>query len=338
MRMRALNAPWEALLVVLAGELLTPSASFAQSSPCVGRDRTQGETLTSRGFQRFDEATGHSSRVDLIGIQRALSDADQGCALGNPGALLLRALALHAMARDVEAATALDGFVTQVPDAERSRAQRDLFGNLSRAIAPNVARLAVHGDVDGLRVTVDAVEVSPGVSVTHAPGVALVRVSATGFEVEARTLTLTAGESRSIRVTAGEAGGEDIVALRRTAVRAGAESTVGEARPLRPWVIVGAATTGVTLLGAVGFTVWREERAGAYTSLGCGSTSVSAACVSHYGEFSTADTLRTVAWVATGVLAVATTVLWWFDRRDGRRGVAMRAGCSVMASGVGCAW
>ena len=201
-----------------------------------------------------------------------------------------------------------------------------------------MARLAVHGDVDGLRVTVDAVEVSPGVSVTHVPGAALLRVSATGFEVEARTLTLTAGESRSIRVTAGEAGGEDIVALRRTAVRAGAESTVGEARPLRPWVIVGAATTGVTLLGAVGFTVWREERAGAYTSLGCGSTSVSAACVSHYGEFSTADTLRTVAWVATGVLAVATTVLWWFDRRDGRRGVAMRAGCSVMASGVGCAW
>lgn len=334
-----LRAPGEIFVAVMAGALLSPGLAFAQSQRCAGDDRPQGEALTSRGFQRFDEATGHSSRVDLIGIQRALADADRGCALGNPGALLLRALALHALARDVDAAIALDEFVAQVSEPARSQAQRNLLDSLARAIAPNVARVAVHSEVDGLRVTLDALEVPLDVSVAHAAGGALLRVSAAGFRDEERTLSLALGSTRSIRVTAAEdAAGDDVIALRRATPGASIETTIVERHPLRPWVIVGAATTGVTLLGAVGFTVWREERAGAYTSLGCGAASASAECVSRYGEFSTADTLRTVTWVATGVFAVTTAVLWWLDRHDERRGLAMRAGCSATASGLGCAW
>lgn len=109
-------------------------------------------------------------------------------------------------------------------------------------------------------------------------------------------------------------------------------------RPWRTWAVVASSVTALSLVGAIGASAWRESRASEYTSLGCGASSRSDACVQAWGAFQTVDTLRNVAWVSTGVFAVTTAALWWLDLRARPRHVAMVSGCRVSVGGVACAW
>lgn len=109
-------------------------------------------------------------------------------------------------------------------------------------------------------------------------------------------------------------------------------------RPWRTWAVVASSVTGLSLVGAIGASAWRESRASEYTSLGCGAASRSDACVQAWGSFQTVDTLRSVAWVTTGVFALTTAALWWLDLRARPRRVAAVSGCRVSLGGVACAW
>ena len=327
--------------IAAAALFFTPRGAYAQVPRCEGGNPRQGEAVTERGWQHFNNATSHTSRVDSRELQRALADADESCVLGHWGALVLRAYVLHAEGRNVEAARSLDGFEASVPEARRSARERLDSSALAPALVPTIARITVHSEVDEAHVTLDAAELALDVSTAHAPGTASVRVVAAGYESASRTLTLRAGTSRSLRVTGREgASGDDVIVLQRPRPSPTPIAVVvsPRERALRPWMFAGVATTGVALVSAVAFTVWREERASPYVGLGCGPAKASAECVARYGDFSTADTLRTVGWVATGVFAATTLALWWLDRRESRSPHAMRSGCLAAPAGVSCAW
>lgn len=126
-----------------------------------------------------------------------------------------------------------------------------------------------------------------------------------------------------------------------TASAAVADVGVAPSRPLRPWGIAAAVTAGAFVVAGVGFSVWRQERSAAYLSMGCGSSSTDASCVSVYDQFDTAKGLQAASFVAAGVFVGGAVALWLLDRRDvgrARRRAVGLSRCVALVGGVRCVW
>lgn len=187
-------------LTALASVALAPvvaSAQIAQVPRCSGSDAAAQARARAEGLRRYRAAVARNP-VNRVEMAAALEAFETQCRAGDVNALEMRAYALAALGRHVEAAESLDSFLEARPLQTLDADTRARVGSQRGAILAEVATLTLEGAVNDSNVMVNGrgYGALPQQTIRLAPGEVTVQVFAPSIGAVRRQFTMGPGETR----------------------------------------------------------------------------------------------------------------------------------------------
>ncbi|MDP3278511.1 MAG: hypothetical protein Q8Q09_25195 [Deltaproteobacteria bacterium] len=309
---------------------LAPSLARAELPSCNGSDTGAATRARAEGLRRYRTATSRAE-INRVEMAAALEAFNAQCRAGDVNALEMRAYALAALGRGIEAAESLDVFLAARPLHTLDDDARARVGAQRGAILAQVGTVAVEGDLPNSNVVVNGRPYGalPQPSIRVAPGEISVQVFAP---------TLGSPVVRTFRVAAGETRTEVIEAPAQAATAnatgtptntGGTNNTqppplvteppvVGRPPPSRgaPIVPIVLGVSGLAVAGGfVGATLWHGNRVSEFETQ-CRPTTpdIADACNAVQSEQQSALIVQIATGVVAGGLIIGSAIslgLWF---------------------------
>jgi hypothetical protein len=169
----------------------------AQVPRCQGNDSATQASARAEGLRRDRAATARGT-INRVEMAAALEAFEAQCRAGDINALEMRAYALTALGRHVEAAESLDAFLEARPLQTLDADARGRVGAQRGAILAEVATLSVEGSLTDSNILVNGRSYGavPRAIIRLAPGEVVLQVFAAGMPPVRRTFTMGPGETR----------------------------------------------------------------------------------------------------------------------------------------------
>lgn len=171
--------------------------AHAQVPRCQGNDGATQASARAEGLRRYRAATARGT-INRVEMAAALEAFEAQCRAGDINALEMRAYALTALGRHVEAAESLDAFLEARPLQTLDADARGRVGAQRGAILAEVATLSVEGSLTDSNILVNGRSYGavPRAIIRLAPGEVVLQVFAAGMSPVRRTFTMGPGETR----------------------------------------------------------------------------------------------------------------------------------------------
>jgi hypothetical protein len=343
----------------------------AEVPACEGTDvATQGRAR-AEGLRRYRAATARSD-INRVEMAAALEAFEAQCRAGDVSGLEMRAYALAALGRYVDAAESLDRFLEARPLQTLDAYVRARVGSQRGAILAEVATLSVQGTAQDASVVVNGRPYGalPRAVIRVAPGEVTLQVFSPGLGAWRRTFTMGPGETRtetvdtpasgaigtpaaearvgrsSTQTTAVTSGSESILRANPTDERPAPVAPGPRARPA-PALAIGLGVGALAMAGAaVGATLWLAGREAELQKPECNAPSdpeLIQLCSAVVGERNLARTMQISTGVLAGGLAIGAGVALglWFSSPPRRATSALRPACApnvgVQGASLSCA-
>ncbi len=182
---------------VVAGVSLFVRTASADVPQCAGTDTATQARARSEGLRRYRAATARGS-INRVEMAAALEAFEAQCRAGDVTALEMRAYALAALGRQVDAAESLDAFLEARPLQTLDADARARVGAQRGAILAEVATLTVDGTLADSQVIVNGRPFGsvPRPVIRLAPGAVNLQVYGGNSIVLRRTFQMGPGETR----------------------------------------------------------------------------------------------------------------------------------------------
>lgn len=325
-------------LVLAAWTWTSPALADTQVPTCKGHNPQVAATAKAEGLRHYRaskrEGPGDPEMATALGF------LDAACAAGDDTALELRAYTLAAVERFVEAAQTLDAFLAAHPVDTLPLATRERIAAQQPAILTRVASLSVESPAAGARVSINHQPVGPAPlrAVRLAPGRYDIEVTVEGSAPMTRTVDLPTGERTEtfappVPVVLAEAKPAPLAPRQDVPVQAPARSR------LRPWEIGTGIGALVLLAGGAAGAIWANERDNVYTSNNCAAVP-KVGCSTALSEYHAAQGIEVAGFIAGGVAAVASGVLFYLDHRQQSAAPATVSvgalSCTIPGTAIAC--
>lgn len=363
------GSPRRSVLVALAtltSVALAPAVASAQVPRCAGSDAAAQSRARAEGLRRYRAAVSRNP-VNRVEMAAALEAFESQCRAGDVNALEMRAYALAALGRHVEAAESLDGFLDARPLQTLDADTRARVGSQRGAILAEVATLTLEGSVNDSNVMVNGrgYGALPQQTIRLAPGEVTVQVFAPSIGAVRRQFTMGPGETRRETFEAGRATvasneGNATAASTNTNANSGARGSSNE--PERPPPVdtgqapVSAPSRGAPVVpivlgvtglaaggGFVGALLWHNSRVAELGKTECANPTdadIVNACNAVRGERDAAFATEIATAVVGGGLLIGAGVtlgLWFANApRSSARSAAFCAPSIGASTGLVC--
>ncbi len=322
--------------VAVALLLASTGAAWADAPvpACKGHDPAAAATSKAEGVKHY-RASKREGRDDAE-MATALGFFEAACAAGDDTALELRAYALAAVERFVEAAQTLDVFLAAHPIDGLPAATRDRVQAQQPEILARVASLTVETPAPGAHVAVNhqPAGVTPLAHLRLAPGRYDIEVTPDGEPAVTRSLDLAAGEH-----TESFAPPKVEVAAPAPPPPPPPSSSGGF---LTPPVLGAAIGGGALLVTGITGAIWASERVSVYNAAKCDGSSTHAGCSGALSQYYAGRDLEIIGFVGAGLGAAGAGVLYYLGQQKqgsshGATTPSPRAvSCSFLGTGASC--
>jgi hypothetical protein len=330
-----------AALALCATSTLATRDAHAEVPSCQGSDTATQNRARADGLRRYRAATARGD-INRAEMAAALESFEAQCRAGDVNALEMRAYALAALGRHVDAAESLDAFLAARPLQTLDADARARVGSQRGAILAEVGTLSVEGAVADASIVVNGRPYGsvPRDTIRVAPGEITLQVFAPSLGAVRRVFTMGPGETRRETIdgrgatTSVDPTGTDPV------------SPVDSQAPRRPPVLaIGLGGGALLMVGAlVGTTVWHGGRVAELSKSECNPPAddeLTRICGAVAGERDTARALQITSGVLAGGLAVGAGValgLWFASapRRSPAASVACVPTLGANGGGLSC--
>lgn len=182
--------------LTLAASLVAQTA-VAEVPRCSGSDTATQARSRAEGLRRYRTAMGRDP-VNRVEMAAALEAFESQCQAGDINALEMRAYALAALGRYVDAAESLDAFLEARPLHTLDEASRDRVATQFAVILTRISTLNLEGDVADSNVVVNGrgYGALPRANIRLAPGEISVQVFAPSIGAVRRSFAMRPGETR----------------------------------------------------------------------------------------------------------------------------------------------
>lgn len=190
------SSPLFAGALALAASLAARTA-VAEVPRCSGSDTATQARSRAEGLRRYRTAMGRDP-VNRVEMAAALEAFESQCQAGDINALEMRAYALAALGRYVDAAESLDAFLEARPLHTLDEASRDRVATQFAVILTRISTLNLEGDVADSNVVVNGrgYGALPRANIRLAPGEISVQVFAPSIGAVRRSFAMRPGETR----------------------------------------------------------------------------------------------------------------------------------------------